>query len=103
MSTGLAPAQRLALSSHLVADLVVLTLLVSEAAHISASHQRVALLASGTEADGNVVLHLALGPSATRGLPAGILALLVAASLVKGTVLVGLALIWREKKSKAFA
>ena len=63
--TRLATAQRLAFTTDLVAHLIVLALLISQTAHIRAAHQGVALLASGTEADGNVVLHLALGPSAT--------------------------------------
>ena len=93
LGTRLATTQRLALALDLVADLIVSALIIVKAANIKTSHKWVALLTTGTEADGDVIFSLAFSTSSTLGLPAWINALLISASLIKWTVLVGLALI----------
>lgn len=93
LSTRAAHAQRLALPAGAVALLIAAAVVVVLASDVLTANEGVALKADRADADGQVVLGLALGPGAARGIKTGVDTLVVIARLVQRAVLVGAALI----------
>ncbi len=84
----IAPAERQALLTGIVAFFLLAAVLVSEAANFGASDNGVALQALGAEAVCHVVVHLALCSLPTADAPAGVDTLLGDAGLGQGAVVV---------------
>ena len=86
-------AERKAILGQLVALLIVSAVSVLSATNWAATEVRIALEAIGTQALGLVVVDAALGIGPTPCVPAGVNAVLGAASSVQWAVLIALALI----------